>query len=139
WLLNARLSEQLGDFDTARSVYDIALEKDPQDPVALMMAATFHRARGRADEADALIAQLEQTSLDTGRRELLLARHWATAGQIEVALTHYRKATAAKQVPAAAWVELASLEIQRGQLDAALAVAQQAKEAGSAGDAGELA
>jgi tetratricopeptide (TPR) repeat protein len=122
----ASLLFQIGEAEEASRAVDRALELDPEDLRPLRSRAEFQAAAGRLEGARRdCEAYLEKRPYDAHVHFVLGAVH-DQAGRKELAIASYRRAAELDDGAYAPRNNLAALLSERGDVDGALAVAQQA-------------
>ncbi len=91
-LLLASALVEHGEFDEAESEFRESLRLRPADPDARLGLAEVLARRGRPREAVAILDELSAASGDSAREQMLRARIAFQAGDVEQAVTCYRRA-----------------------------------------------
>jgi tetratricopeptide (TPR) repeat protein len=110
--------ERLGKTQAAFADYARAIELNPNEPIAREGRARLFEARGEFSKAieDYTVFYRAQPSSEAA---LKLARLHALAGQLQAAISIYRRLLAEKPEDFALWSELVRLMMEAGQLDEA--------------------
>ena len=117
---------QQGQLDEARKLYQIFLEKYPQDIEALVLLAMVYIQENNYTAALPYFLQAETVMPDHAQIQVHLGNTYKSLQQYELALTHYQQALTLKPKYAEARHNLANLYVKMGETDKAIEQYQQA-------------
>jgi tetratricopeptide (TPR) repeat protein len=129
-VLLAELYRKLGMADDAQRLYDALLGAPEPSAMALLSAADFYASTARRDEADAVLARLEDERFSPATRAMVQARFSELHGDEQHARTLYARATELAPEEAGHWVRRVEFEMARRRFADAAALANQALAGG---------
>ena len=119
----ARLAILAGDDDTGRQRFQEVLERDAYQPFALLGMAALALKADDLDEAERLWNVAREHNPDAVVPRLLLAKHYRAKGNLPLAATAIGEAYALAPYALQVQAEYATIMLQSGDEDAALAAA----------------
>lgn len=127
-LLLAELHLRRNERDEAEEIYQQVMERDP-NASAIQAYSNFLGALGRHQEAGEVLAQAEELDLSDTVVAMLRAEYTRRYGSADRAVAYYRDAIEAEPNNASVWRRLIDFHIEQGDVDEALAVAEEARGA----------
>jgi tetratricopeptide (TPR) repeat protein len=86
------IEQRLGHWEAARSYFEAALAEDPRSASTLFNLLQLSLERDRIEEAERIIARLEDLPSDDPYFSWSMGRNYESLGQIALARQHYRQA-----------------------------------------------
>jgi predicted Zn-dependent protease len=126
-LLTAELYRRRREFDKAEQVVGKLLEHP--DLATIRFAASLYVEAGRMDQAQAVLAKLDDLKLDPGMKELALGGFSIETGQLGEAIRHYQAATIQAPTNPVGWRVLASSQFAAGDGNNAVATIEKGMHA----------
>jgi tetratricopeptide (TPR) repeat protein len=108
-----------GAMDEAEAAFRRAVELDPEDQLALTHLGHTALAAGRRDEGVGYLARASDLAHAASSASISLVDMYRTFGQYEDALAQARRIAEAAPEDRLAWLDVAELSLQTGQLDEA--------------------